>query len=85
MPGGQDKPVAILPMRVGRRVTQMPGEQRVGERGERHGRARMPGIGGLNRVHGEGADRIYGEEVEGVGSGHGPKLRLSGVRARDRA
>jgi hypothetical protein len=42
----------------------------------------MPGISGLDGIHGEGTNRIYGEEIECVGSGHGPKLRLSGVMAR---
>ncbi len=45
VPVGQDEPVAVRPVGVGRVVAQDPGEQDVGQRGERHGRPRVARVG----------------------------------------
>ena len=58
MAGGQDKAVAVGPSRVLGVEAQGLGEQHGCDVGHAHGHARVPRIGLLNRVHGEGADRV---------------------------
>ena len=75
--GRQDKAVAVLPLRIGGGVAQMPRKEHVCERGKRHRRAGVTRFRGLDRIHGECTDGIDGDlvEIESDGSGHGPRLR----------
>jgi hypothetical protein len=61
--------VAVHPEGVGRIVTQVTGEQQVGQRRQRHGGAGMSRLRLLHRIHREGADGIYAELVERLGWG----------------
>ena len=68
--GRQHEPVAVHPGRILRVVSQVPSEEHVGERRERHRRARMAGVGFLNGIHREDSDRVDAELVErGIGRG----------------
>ena len=56
--GAQHEAVAAGPGGVPRVDAQKPLEQGVGERRQRHRRARMPGVGLLDRVHRQASDRV---------------------------
>ena len=58
--------VAVEPLRVAGIVLQMLLEEDVTDRCERHGRARMAGVGGLDRIHGKDTDGVYREALEVV-------------------
>ena len=62
---GQHEAITISPLRVRGRVLHDPRVEHVRERRERHRRARMAGVGLLDRIHREGADRVHAELVEG--------------------
>ena len=47
-------------------------EEFVAQRGQRHGSARVAGVGGLNGIHGKRTDGIDTEKIE-VRSRHDPK------------
>ena len=71
MPGGQDEPVAVRPVGVGRRVAEVPRPQRVGHRGRAHWGAGMAGVRLLDAVDREGPDGVDRESIELVrGEGH---------------
>ena len=75
--GRQDEAVAVGPVRVGRVELQMPGEQRGRGVGHAHRHARMAAVGGLHRIHREGANGV-GEAAVGRlhrGSGNGVRCR----------
>ena len=55
---GEHKAVAVDPVRIAGAVLQMSAPQRHGDIGHAHRRAGVTGVGGLNRVHGQGADGI---------------------------
>lgn len=80
MSGGEDESVTVRPERIGRVVAEVFGVQGIGQRGERHWRARVARLGGLNGVHRERADGIDREElklgVRGVGHGSYPRCVL---------
>ncbi len=61
--GGEDEPIAVGPARVGRIVLQVPRPQHVAQGGQGHGRAGVPGVGGLHAVDGQRADRVDGQLV----------------------
>ncbi len=61
MPDREDEPVTVQPIRVPGVVPQVPVEEDVARRRQRHGGARMPGLRLLHRVHGEDADRVDGK------------------------
>ena len=63
-------PVAVGPIGAGRVELEESVEQHRGYVGHAHGHAGMTRIGGLNRVHGEGADGI-GHDGMGRGLGFG--------------
>ena len=70
---GEHEPVAVGPEGIGRVVPQKIGPHGVGHGRQRHGRAGMAALGGLDRVHREGADRVDCEAVDvgGVGRARG--------------
>ena len=70
VPVGQDEPVPVEPLRVGRVELEEPGPEHVGGRGQRHGRARMAAAGLLDRVHRQGPDGVDRQPVK-VGGRHG--------------
>ena len=70
---GQHEPVPVRPVRIGRVVAHDPGEQHMGQRGQRHRRARMSGVGGPRGVHGQAADDV---------DGHAARVRHSGGRGQ---
>ena len=69
MAARQDEPNAILPMRIGGIVPHDARIQHLPHGRERHGRARMPGVCFLDRVHGERTNGIDAEKFE-VAIGH---------------
>ena len=87
---GQDEPVAVRPVRVGRIVPHDPAVEHVGEGSEGHGRALVATLGGERCVHGEATDERNGLLVEfwceAVGHGIGlyPPHRAAS-RTRDRS
>ena len=56
---GEHKAVAIRPRGIARVVLQWAAPQRLGQVRHAHGRARVPGVGSL--------DRIHGEDTKGIG------------------
>ncbi len=64
MARGEHEAVAVGPDRVGGVEAQEPLPERVGDRGERHRRSRMARVRLLDRVDGEGADRVHAEGVD---------------------
>ena len=77
--GGEDKPVAIAPLGVARIVLEEILPEHVGHRRRAHRQARVPGIGCLDSIDRQGADRIDGERFErGVGSSGDGHERLLG-------
>ena len=60
--------IAVGPLRLRGVVAEELIPQRVGDGSEAHRRARMPRIRLLNRIHGEGANRIDASQIE---VGHG--------------
>ena len=58
VPAGEDEAVAVGPLRVARVVAHDARPEHVGQRGQRHGGARVPGVGRFGRVHGEAADDV---------------------------
>ena len=62
--GREDEAVAVRPCGVGGVVAHDAGPQHVGERCQRHGRARVPGVGPLGRVHGQAPDDVDAQLVE---------------------
>jgi transketolase N-terminal domain/subunit len=64
VPGAEDEPVAVGPVRVRRGVLHHSRVERVGQRRERHRRARVAGVGLLHAVHRERADRVDAELIE---------------------
>ena len=65
VPAAEDEAVAIRPVGPARRVLHHPRVEHVRERRERHRRPGMSGVGLLDRVHRQGADRVDAELVEG--------------------
>ena len=65
VPRGEHHAVAIGPVRIRGVVSHMTRVERVGERGEGHRGPRVAGFGLLYRIHGEGADRVDGELLQG--------------------
>src|ERR1700722_6555195 len=55
---GKHKPVAVWPNRVLRVIAHSPVPNRIDERRERHGCARMGGLGNLNGIYRKRADCI---------------------------
>ena len=55
---GEDEAVTVGPLGVGRVVLHVVVPQNLGDIGHAHGRARMTGVGFLDRVHAQGTDRI---------------------------
>ncbi len=74
MAGRQDKPVAIGPLRILRRVPQEAGPQRVDHRGQPHRRSSMPRLRLLHGVDGERADRIDGRLIDRIRPHAGPVI-----------
>ena len=70
--GAEHEPVAVGPVRIGRRVPHRLGVEQVRERRERHRRARMAGVRLLHGVHRERPDRVD-RELFDVGARHGPR------------
>ncbi len=66
---GENEPIAVGPRGIGRVEAHRAREQHVAERRQRHRRAGVSGVGLLHGVHGQRADGIDAEEVEG-GRGH---------------
>ena len=60
MTGGEDEAIAVGPDRIIRVEAQVVLPELIGDRCEGHGGAGMPGVGGLNRVHGEATNRVNG-------------------------
>ena len=58
VPGREHEAVAVGPVGIGRVVLHDARPQHVGERRERHRRARVPGVRLLHRVHREAADHV---------------------------
>ena len=81
--GGQDEAVPVRPGGVRGRVAEVLRPQGEGHRGHAHGRARVPGVGLLHAVDGQGADGVDGKPLELVrGQGH-RCLRVRGTHWRD--
>mmetsp|Transcript_100933 Transcript_100933/g.308628 ORF Transcript_100933/g.308628 Transcript_100933/m.308628 type:complete len:359 (+) Transcript_100933:1114-2190(+) len=56
---GEDETVAVRPLRILRVVHEHPGPQGVGHRRHGHGRAWVPRVGLLHRVHGQAAKAVH--------------------------
>ena len=71
--GREHEAVAVGPDRVGGVEAQVALPERVGDRGQRHRRPRMPGVGLLDRVDRERPDRVDAElvDIDGAGCGRG--------------
>ena len=88
--GREHEPVAVGPVRVGRVVAQVVLPDLEAERGQRHRRARVSGVGLVDRVDRKGPDRVDAQLVralgcEGVGHARDPNgigTRRSQRRAR---
>jgi len=63
---GEDKAVAVRPVRVLRVVPHVPRPQEIGQRSLAERRARMAGIGLLDHVHGQEADGVDRGQVVGA-------------------
>ena len=70
---GEDEPVAVGPVGVGRVVLHHPAVEHVAERGERHRRALVAALGVQRGVHGE---------ARGSSRSPGRRVRVRGSRAR---
>ena len=64
VPVGEDEAVAVGPLGVRRVVVHDPGEQHMGQWGQRHGRARVARVGGPGGIHGQAPDDVDPELVE---------------------
>ncbi|MNV15823.1 hypothetical protein D3C71_1065620 [compost metagenome] len=71
---GKHKPVAVKPLGVGRVVLEVAAPQRHGHVGHAHGGAGVAGVGLLNGVHGQCADRIC-HLLGLLGVGHGGRVQ----------
>src|SRR6266581_6169474 len=67
MPGGENKSVAVGPVRVLRIVAQKFLPKTVGQRRHRHRRAGMSGIGSLHGVHGKRANGVDARHLHRIG------------------
>ncbi len=67
MSGGENKTIAVRPVRVARVVAQKLLPENVGERRHRHRRAGMPGDGGLHSVHRKRANRVDAQHFHRAG------------------
>ena len=74
VPGREHEAVAVGPGRVGWVVAHALAVEDVGDRRERHGGARVTGVGLLHRVHGEAADGVDRERLD-VGGHTTPRGR----------
>ena len=81
VPGGQDEPVAIRPVRVRRGVAEEAGPQDVGHRRRAHRCTRVARVGLLDAVDRERPDGVDGQLIEVRGQGHEGALRWFVVRA----
>ena len=71
MPARQHEPVAVRPGGIVRVELQQLVPKRIGNRGQGHGRPGMPAVGGLDRVHGQCANRRDRQLVDrDFGGGH---------------
>ena len=61
---GEDEPVAVGPVGLGRVEAHDPAEQHVTERRQGHGRALVTGLRGQRRVHGQAPDHVDGLLIE---------------------
>ena len=75
---GQHEAIAVVPQRVGRVVLEVTAPQGHGDVGHAHGRARVPGVGRLDGVHGERADRGGHQGGHRVDGGGGDDVRNLG-------
>ena len=82
VPGGEHEAVAVRPVGVRRGMVQEPRPQRVRHRRHAHRGAGMAGVGLLDAVDGQGADRVDGEQVELLG-GEGGHRGEAPVRGGD--
>ena len=64
MPGAQDEPVAVRPVRARRVVSQHLRVEEICDRGERHRRSRVAGVRLLDGVHRQRPDRVDGELLD---------------------
>jgi hypothetical protein len=78
---GEHEPVAVRPQRVRRVVVQEPVPHGVRDRGQAHRRARVPGVGLLNGVHGQRADGVDARDVKRGELAHGCLAGCDGVRS----
>ena len=67
---GEDEPVTVGPGGIGRIVLHHPAVEHVAERGERHGGALVPAVGGERAVHRHPPDERDGELVLFLGQRH---------------
>ena len=74
--GAEHEAIAVRPLGVGGVVLHDPREEQVRGRGHRQRQAGVTAVGGLHRVHREGADRVDRALVD-VGGGHAPVLSRS--------
>ena len=63
VPGGEHEAVAVRPRGVARIVAQEARPKHIGHRGGAHRHAGMAGLGSLDRVHGQRADRVDAQLV----------------------
>ncbi len=82
--GREHEAVAVGPSRIGRVEFKKAGEEHGGDVGRAHRQARMTGLGLLDRVHRQGADRVRHAIVFVARRwpGGGKTRRLGGRRAR---
>ena len=78
--GAEDEAVAVGPRRIRRVVAHDAAEEDVGRGRHGHRQAGMPGVGLLDRVHGQRANRVDAELV--CLGGHGRVVSRRGSRAR---
>ena len=64
VPAREHEPIAVGPGWVGRVVVQQLIPKRVSDGRQRHGRAGMPAVGGLDRIHGQSSNRIDRQLVD---------------------
>ena len=60
MAAGQHKAIAVRPQRLIGIVVHRVVEQLIRDRSQRHRRARVAAIGGLNRIHAQGTNGVNG-------------------------
>ena len=78
VPGGEHEAVAVGPDRIRGVEAQEALPEGVGDRGHRHRRARVAGVGLLDRVDRQGPDRVDAERVEVGRLGLSDRRHLSG-------